>query len=249
MTDLTAPRRFLTTRWSLVLSAGEGQTADAETALATLCELYWYPVYAFIRRSGHTSDQASDLTQSFFARLLEKKYLQEVRPDRGRFRSFLLASVRHFLSNERDWQRARKRGGGGLHLPLEFEAGERRYELELSDDLTPERLYEQRWAHGVFETAMKRLADRHGSPDRKRLFLRLQPFLTGEEPAVPREVAAELRMSEGALRVALHRLRRQFAAMLRTTIAETLDTADEVENELRYLLDVLSRQQHAGPPL
>ena len=224
-------------------------TPDSRLALSTLCELYWYPVYAFIRRSGYTTDQASDLTQAFLARLLEKKFLKDARPDRGRFRSFLLASVRHFLSNERDWQGARKRGGGLTHLPLEFESGERRYQREPADDLTPERIYEQRWAASVFETAMDRLAERHASSDRNNLFRRLQPFLTGDSPDAPGAVAMDLGMSEGALRVALHRLRRQFTEVLRTTVAETVANAEETEDELRYLMDVLSGPHRAEPPL
>jgi len=249
MTDANLPRRFLTTRWSLVLSAGDGERPDSQTALASLCELYWYPVYAFIRRSGYTSDRSADLTQAFFARLLEKQFLKDARPDRGRFRWFLLASVRHFLSNERDWENAQKRGGGVAHLPLEFESVERRYQLEPADDLTPEHVYEQRWALGVFETAMTRLAERHATSNRRNFFARLQPYLTGDAPDSPGLLAAELGMSEGALRVALHRLRRQFGTVLRATVGETVASDTDIEDELRYLMDVLSRQRHVDPSL
>lgn len=249
MADSHVPRRFLTTRWSLVLAAGDRGTANSQSALSTLCELYWYPVYVFIRRSGHTSDRSADLTQAFFARLLERHYLKQARPDRGRFRSFLLASVRHFLSNEHDWTHARKRGGGVVHLPLEFESGERRYQLEPADDLTPERVYERRWADGVLEIAMKRLSERHLPSERRNLFLHLQPYVAGESPAAPAALAAELGMSEGALRVALHRLRRQYATMVRTTIAETVATQEEVDEELRYLMEVVSRDPQVERPL
>jgi RNA polymerase sigma-70 factor (ECF subfamily) len=249
MPDSNLPRQFLTTRWSLVLSAGQAITQESQAALATLCELYWYPVYAFIRRTGHTADDSADLTQAFFARLLEKHFLKDVRPDRGRFRSFLLASVRHFLSNERDWQAAGKRGGGLVHFPLEFDFGERRYQLEPSDGLTPDRVYDRRWALGVFTTAMNRLAERHSSSDRRNLFLRLQPFLTGDASSAPAAIAAELGMSDGALRVTLHRLRRQFGEVLKATIAETVASQDEVEDELRYLMEVLSDQSDLHRPL
>jgi len=234
-------RRFHTTRWSLVLSAGDRVSPESETALATLCELYWYPVYAFVRRTGHDSEEARDLTQAFFVRLLEKKFLKDARRERGHFRSFLLASVRHFLSNERDWRTALKRGGDSVHLPLEFDAGERRYRLEPSDDVTPDRVYEHRWAMGVLETAQRRLAMQHESTARRELFIRLQPFLSGDAVSSSKELAAELGMSDGALRVALHRLRRQYTAVLRSTIAETVDRPEDVDDELRHLLDVVSR--------
>jgi DNA-directed RNA polymerase specialized sigma24 family protein len=240
-----SPRRFQTTRWSLVLSAGDRVSPESETALSALCELYWYPVYAFVRRSGHDSEEARDLTQAFFVRLLEKEFLKSATPERGRFRSFLLGSVRHFLSDERDWRNALKRGRGAVHLPLEFDGGERRYLLEPADDVTPEHVYEQRWASGVIETAQRRFAAQHMSHGRRDLFLRLQPFLTGGESGPSTELAAELGMSAGALRVALHRLRRQYAAILRSTIAETVDRPEDVDDELRHLLDVVSRQRSA----
>jgi DNA-directed RNA polymerase specialized sigma24 family protein len=235
------PRRFLTTRWSLVLAAGDRTSPASETALAILCETYWHPVYGFVRRSGYSSDDARDLTQTFFARLLEKELLKQARPDRGRFRSFVLASLRHFLFNVYDSRHALKRGGHRPHLSLEFDAEERRYVLEPADDLTPEHIYERRWAANVMEIAMKRLAAYHEDPARCTLFEQLKPFLTDDGLVPPKQLALALGMSGGALRVALHRLRRQYAAVLRETIAETVERAEDVEDEVRHLIEVVSR--------
>jgi len=234
-------RRIATTRWSVVLAAGGSDTTQARVALATLCESYWYPVYAFIRRTGHSCDDARDLTQEFFARVLEKGYLRAVRPDRGRFRSFLLTSLRHFLANERDWRHAAKRGGGKPLLPLEFDDGERRYQFEPTDELTPERIYERRWASAVLETAMQRLEESLARAGRERLFKQLKPFVFDEQPGKYESLARELDMTEGALRVSVHRLRRQFGLLLREVIAETVDPENEVDDELHYLLDIVSR--------
>jgi RNA polymerase sigma-70 factor (ECF subfamily) len=190
---------------------------------------------------GHGSDQARDLTQAFFTRLLENEFLRKARPERGRFRSYVLASVRHFLSNQHEHRRALKRGGGSVVVSLELEDGERRYQLEPADGLTPERIYERRWAQSVFDNAMRRVASQHTSAGRESLFLRLRPLLTDDSTRPSSELAAELGMSEGALRVAVHRLRRQFAATLRSTIAETVERPEDVDDEMRYLLKIVSR--------
>ncbi len=232
--------RFATTHWSLILSAG-GSSPGAATALAELCETYWYPVYVFVRRTGHSADEAADLTQAFFARILEKRDLKAARPDRGRFRSFLLASVRHFLSNERDRQQALKRGGRLLHVPVEVDTGERLYQREPADDMTPERIYERRWTLTVLDKAMARISTRYEGKGRRDLFLRLQPILSGDEPASYRELAEQLDVSEGSLRVAAHRLRKEFAAALRATIGETVERSEDIDDELRYLLGVVGR--------
>jgi RNA polymerase sigma-70 factor (ECF subfamily) len=149
--------RFATTRWSLVIAAA-GASPASSAALAELCDTYWYPAYAFVRRSGHSVDDAADLTQAFFTRMLEKQFLKDARPERGRFRSFLLASLRHFILNERDWKHARKRGGGITHVSLDFGEGEDRYQREPADDLTPERIFERRWTLDVLDQAMARTA-------------------------------------------------------------------------------------------
>lgn len=232
--------RFATTRWSLVFTAG-GSSSGADSALAELCERYWYPAYAFVRRTGVGSDDAQDLTQEFFARVIEKRYLKDATPDRGRFRSFLLAALRHFLSNERDWRQALKRGGGLVHVTLAFDDGERRYQLEPANDVTPESIYERRWALAVLDEALKRVASKHGESGRGALFKRLTPTLTGNDSVSYGDLSRELGMSEGALRVAVHRLRKDFASALRATIEETVEHPQDVDDELRYLLDVVGR--------
>src|SRR6516162_729807 len=163
-------RGFATTRWSMVLAAGKGQSPDADAALARLCRTYWYPLYAFVRRSGHQPADAQDLTQEFFARLLEKHYLRAADPERGRFRSFLLASCKHFLSKERDRAKAQKRGGGRIVLPLDFEAGERRYSLEPTHEATAEKIYEQRWALTLLDRVFTRLRDEFDQAGKQKEF-------------------------------------------------------------------------------
>ena len=236
-----AGRRFETTRWSLVLAVRDRESPDAAAALATLCETYWYPVYAFIRRSGRSSDDARDLTQAFFTRVLEKGYFGQARQERGRFRSFLLSSVRHFLANEHDWLHARKRGGDVPHLSLEVARGEDVYQIDPVDDATPERLYDQRWARTVLDAAMARIKRRYEKTGRADLWRRLLPYLTGDEPASYAALATETGATEGSLRVAVHRLRQQYAAALRDVIGETVETPDQVEDELRHLLASVGR--------
>jgi RNA polymerase sigma factor (sigma-70 family) len=239
----TGPRRFKTTRWSVIRAARDRTSPAYQIALTTLCETYWHPAYAFVRRSGYNTDDARDLTQAFFARMLEKQLLKEVRQNRGRFRSFLLASLRNFLSNEYDWRHALKRGGHSPHQSLEFGAEEQRYQLEPTVDLTPEDVYERRWASGVLETAMHRVAQQHEHSPRRSQFERLRQFLADENEVESKEVAAILGMSDGAFRVALSRLRKQYKAALRQTIAETVNCPDDVDDELRHLMEVVSRVQ------
>jgi RNA polymerase sigma-70 factor (ECF subfamily) len=241
MTPERSRHRFASTRWSVVLAAG-GLSPDADRALAELCETYWYPVYAFVRKSGHSSDDAADLTQAFFARVLEKRYVKDARPDRGRFRSFLLASLRHFMSNERDWQGAKKRGGGVPHVSLDVEIGEQRYQLDPPDDTTPERIYERRWTLTVLDRAMAELSKKYRQSGRRELYLRLKPCLTGENSLSYREIGEALGVSEGSLRIAVHRLRKEFASTLRAAIAETVERPEDIEDELRYLLGVVGRR-------
>jgi RNA polymerase sigma factor (sigma-70 family) len=233
--------RFATTRWSLVVAAG-GASPASSTALAELCEAYWYPAYAYLRRSGYSVDKAADLTQSFFTRMLEKRFLKDARSDRRRFRSFLLASLRHFVSNEFDRERAAFRGGNIVHVPLDFGTGEDRYQREPPDDQTPERIYERQWTLDVLDRAMSQLSAKYRRSGRHEMFVRLKPHLVGEEPAAYRELADALGVSEGSLRIAVHRLRKEFSAMLRDTIAETVERDEDVDDELQYLLRVVGRQ-------
>lgn len=233
--------RFATTRWSLVIAAGGGSPAST-AALAELCEAYWYPAYAYVRRTGYSVDDAADLTQAFFTRVIEKLYLKDARPERGRFRSFLLASLRHFILNERDWHNARKRGGDFIHVPLDFGMGEHRYQREPADTVTPERIFERRWTLDVLDRAMARLSARYVAAGRKDLFVRLKPYLIGEEPASYYELACAEGVSEGSLRIAVHRLRKEFRSTLRATIAETVERDEDVDDELRYLLTVVARE-------
>src|SRR5215813_1425775 len=172
--------RFATTHWSLVLAAGKRASADALAALAALCQTYWYPLYAYVRRQGHQPDDAQDLTQEFFARLLEKHYLQSADPERGRFRSFLLTTFKRFLSKERDRERTKRRGGGRKVLPLDFEAGERRYSLEPAHEATAERIYEQRWALTLLDRVFARLREEFDQAGKRKAFNCLKVFLTGE---------------------------------------------------------------------
>jgi RNA polymerase sigma factor (sigma-70 family) len=229
-------RQFATTRWSQVLAAGGDPTPGSQEALARLCELYWRPLYAYVRRWGHDADQAQDLTQEFFSRLLEKHYLRAADPSRGRFRSFLLASLKHFLSNERDRAAAVKRGGRATVLPLEFETAEGWYVREPPDDDTPERVYARRWALTLLERTLDRLRREFDAAGKQKLFSRLEGHLTGEQDVAPHaELAAELGMSEGAVKVTVHRLRRRFGALLREEIAETVSEPEQVDEEIREL--------------
>jgi len=237
---MAAGRRFATTRWSLVLDARERGSRASEQALAELCESYWFPLYAFVRRQGHGPEDAADLTQAYFAKLLEKGYLQDVRPEAGRFRSFLLASLKHFLYNEWDRQQAQKRGGHLKKISLDAQLAENRYSVEPVERLTPEDMFEQHWALTVLERALGQLVE--DTPESKRNRLeKLRPFLIGGGSETPyREIAEELGISESGVKVAVHRLRRRFGMVLRQEIEQTVANPDEVDDEIRYLLECLT---------
>jgi RNA polymerase sigma factor (sigma-70 family) len=235
-------RRFATTRWTLVLTARDASSPDARQALETLCAQYWYPLYAFLRRQGYDADKAQDLTQGFFARLLEKRYLDDVQPERGRFRTFLLTSLKHFVLNEHDREQAVKRGRGVRVVPLEIETAEGLYALEPRDDMTPERLFERRWALTVLDQTLTKVRGEYATAGKDALFDRLRPYLVREDDTQPyTTLGPELGMTEGAVRVAVHRLRRRFAALLRTEIANTVSNDQEVEAEIEYLAAVVRR--------
>jgi RNA polymerase sigma-70 factor (ECF subfamily) len=196
-------------------------------------------VYAFVRRQGYGAEEARDLTQGYFARLIERRGLKDVHPDLGRFRSFLLASVRHFLSNERDREAARKRAPTDGIVSLDAEAAEGRYLAEPADALTPETVFERKWANTVFERTLARLRAEWIGDEKKRRFRVLSGFLSGSEPAPSyREIAAELGMTEDAVKVGVHRLRQRYGDLLRQEIADTVQDPGEVDDELRHLLDI-----------
>jgi RNA polymerase sigma factor (sigma-70 family) len=230
--------QFATTRWSVVLAAGGRAAPQSDAALATLCEAYWYPVYAYLRRDGRSVEDAQDLTQAFFARLLEKNWVEAATPERGRFRSFLLASVKHFVANERDRARALKRGGALPALPLE--TGEFRYRHEPQDNTTPETLYHREWAQTVFDRVLTRLQSELATAAKSHLFDALHPYITNDDDAGSyRDAATPLGMSEGAVRVTVHRLRRRFRDLLRAEVAESVTAEHGVEDEVQFLRTAL----------
>ena len=227
---------FDTTRWSVIAAARGTDPEAARAALSTLCEAYWYPLYAFIRRWGADADAARDLTQAFLASLLERRDIQQVRPERGRFRTFLLASVKHFLLNEAVRRRAMKRGGGVALLPLAFDEAEGRYQFEPVDATTPETLYERRWAFTVLERVIAAVQTKWQVTGRGVEFEVLKAGLLGEGPPGGYAAAAEkLGTTEGAVKTAVHRLRKSFRTELRAAIAETVSNPADVEEELKYL--------------
>jgi DNA-directed RNA polymerase specialized sigma24 family protein len=239
--DFSRNTTFATTHWSVVLSAGQSNSGQAVEALEKLCRTYWYPLYAYVRRQGHSPEEAQDLTQDFFARFLAKDYLHEVDRSKGRFRSFLLAAMKHFLANEWDRSRAQKRGGRIHFVPLENEAAERRYQGELATELSPDKLYEQRWACVLLEQVMEHLERDFDAGGQSELFRALKPFLVGDHPEKNYAgLAVKLYASEAALKMKVQRLRHRYQSLLRQEIANTLGSPDEVEDEIRYLFSVLS---------
>jgi RNA polymerase sigma-70 factor (ECF subfamily) len=234
------PDRFRTTHWSLIVAAQDRSSTEAQVALAELCETYWYPLYAFIRRQGHSMEDARDLTQEFFARLLEKDYLGAADRERGKFRAFLLTCCKHFLANEHDRATARKRGGGVTIRSLDCGAAENRYRDEPTHDVTPEKLFERRWALVLLHNVFTQLRQEHEQAGKLKLFDELKPFLAGDGPAVRYAQAAEaLRLSSGAVKVAVHRLRRRYRELVHEEIARTVDDPALVEAEIRDLFAAL----------
>lgn len=234
-------RRFATTRWSLVLQAQERSSPPARAALAELCEAYWLPVYALIRRRSRDTHEAQDLTQAFFERLLDKDFLASVHPDRGRFRAFLLAAVQHFLANESDKARTWKRGGHLRFESLDWDNGEQHYQREPFDQLTPERLFERQWALAVLDRVLGRLRAEFEAAGRLEVFDALAPHLWSNSESPNYAVTAvALNASEQTARVAAHRLRKRFRLLLREEIAQTTNSSEEAEDELRQLFAALA---------
>jgi RNA polymerase sigma-70 factor (ECF subfamily) len=235
------PRAFVTTHWSVVMTAGRADTARARDALARLCQTYWHPLYAYVRRLGHSPHDAQDLTQEFFARLLARNFLAGVDESRGRFRSYLLTSFKHFLANEWDKARAQKRGGGQIPIPIDVATAETGCGFEPADPATADKIYERRWALALLGTVLRRLRQEYVAGGRETLFEQLKPTLTEASRTVCyAEIAGRLDTSEGAVKVAVHRLRHRYRDLLRAEIALTVSTPSEVEDELRNLFAALS---------
>ena len=234
--------RFATTQWSLVLSAGDKSSPRWRDSLAELCRIYWYPLYAFIRRRGNPAAEAEDLTQEFFMRLVEKEFLQATGPEKGRFRTFLLLCMKRFLANEHDYRTAAKRGGGEPLISIDGAQADSRFRLEPTDATTPENIFERRWALALLEQVLARLENEYRDAGKTALFAKLKPLLVAESSGTNyAEIGGELHLSEGAVKVAVHRLRRRYAELLHAEVARTLEHPRDVQEEIRALFGALRR--------
>jgi len=232
---------FVTTRWTVVLTAGGIDTTQSRQALEHLCRTYWYPLYAYVRRRGYSAHDAQDLTQAFFARLLAQQSLAKADPDRGRFRCFMLTAMNHFLASE--WQRgmAQKRGGGWAVLSLEWAAAEQRFDLEPAIHSSPDKIFEKQWAMTLLEAVLNRLELEFQNAGKAAWFATLKPTLLGLRESQPyATLATQLGMNENAVNVAVHRLRKRYRELIRDEIANTLDSPEEIEAEMGHLLRVLA---------
>jgi RNA polymerase sigma factor (sigma-70 family) len=227
---------FVTTRWTVVLSAGRKSSPKSDAALADLCQSYWYPLYAYVRGRGHAKEDAEDLVQAFFARFLEKNYLEGLSAERGKFRAFLLASLKHFLANEWDKANRQKRGGGAQHFSLDWEQANQRFHLEPADMASPDRIFDREWALALLERVIGRLQQECSREGKAEQFEQAKGCLMLSSETIPySETARVLRMDEGAVRVAVHRLRKRYRELLRDEIAQTLSDAAQADEELRSL--------------
>jgi RNA polymerase sigma factor (sigma-70 family) len=234
-------REFTSTHWSVVLAAGESDASQAAAALERLCRTYWYPLYAFIRRKGNSPHDAQDLTQGFFAYLLEHHLVAKADPQVGRFRSFLLGSLKHFLAHEHERATALKRGGGQPLLALDQFDPEERYALEPFDPATPETIFDQRWAQQQIENALSRLRAEYASAGRGPLFDLLKDYVWGEKNALGlAEIAGQLDLTEEAIKKSVQRLRQRFGDSLRAEVAQTVAKPDQIDEELRHLRTALA---------
>ena len=238
--DPVIAAKFPPTLWSIVLKAGGECSAQSQEALAKLCDAYWYPLYAFVRRQGKSLHDAEDLTQGFFLHLFEKNGLDKVRPEKGRFRSFLLASLKHFLADEWEKSTAQKRGGGVSVVSFEVANAEERYRSEPVEQSDPEKLYERRWAITLLDRVLVRLEGEFAAAGRKDRFDQLHIFLSGDRENVTYgEAASRLGMTEGAVKIAVLRLRQRYRELLLTEVANTVASEKEVKEEMRHLFAVL----------
>jgi RNA polymerase sigma factor (sigma-70 family) len=241
-TDNQPDREFTTTHWSVILAAGQSDSPDAQQALGKLCRAYWYPLYAFARRQGKSPEDAEDLTQGFFARFLEKGSIGLADPARGRFRSFLLGSFKNHIAEAHRQASRLKRGGGQSPVSWDAMSAEQRYLAEPKEESTAEALYEERWALTLLETALARLGEELAAAGRERMFMELKGQLWGGDGVVSyQELSGRLDMSEGAVKVTVHRLRQRFRELLREEVANTVADAGEIDDELRHLVGVVRR--------
>jgi RNA polymerase sigma-70 factor (ECF subfamily) len=246
MSSTTAPPSrsnawFVTTHWSVVLSAGRSDSTRARQALEGLCQTYWYPLYGYVRRRGYPPHDAQDLTQGFFACLLERQSLANADPNKGRFRSFLLGAINHFLATERAKIQTQKRGGGREILSLDLAEAERRFDLEPADNATPDKAFDKAWATALLDKVLGQLEEEFRREQKIHLFDALKQTLAGPREAQPYvALASRLNMTEGAIRTAVHRLRKRYRQLLEAEIAHTVASAEEVRDELRYLLQVVA---------
>jgi RNA polymerase sigma factor (sigma-70 family) len=238
----TEAGNFTPTHWSVILAAaGHADTGHARDALEKLCRNYWLPIYVFVRRQGHSAHDAQDLTQEFFARLLEKNFLGSVQREKGRFRSFLLASVKHFLANEWDKATAQKRGGGNVPISIDAAMAENSFGLEPVDTLTADRIFERRWALALLDQVLRRLREEYTRDGKTKQFEQLKPTLTEASRSVAyAEIATRLGTSEGAVKVAVHRLRQRYRELLRAEIGDTVANPGEIDDEIRNLFAALA---------
>jgi RNA polymerase sigma factor (sigma-70 family) len=232
---------FLTTRWCTVLNAKHRDSPGSTEALESLCQTYWYPIYAFVRGSGRSVPDAEDLTQEFFVRLLTKDFLRVVTPEKGRFRTFLRMALKRFLAKEWDRTHAQKRGGGALHLDFNSAVAEERLSREQAASTAPDRSYDRRWALTLLDQAMIRLEADYRGAGKADLWRELKHYLTADRGSIPYAgIAVAVGIEEGAVRVAMHRFRKRFREIFRDTISDTVCTSEEVEDELRLVLEILS---------
>jgi RNA polymerase sigma-70 factor (ECF subfamily) len=232
---------FATTHWTVVLAAGKRSTPQSDRALEELCRTYWFPLYAYVRRRGHTKEDAEDLTQAFFARFLEKNYLAGLSAERGRFRAFLLASLKHFLINEWDKSRRQKRGGGVTPLSLDWQTADTQFQIADTSEPSPDKAFDREWAVTLLAKVIERLQAECVAEGRAKQFAELKIFLTvGKGELTHADAAKTLGMDEGAVRVAVHRLRKRYRQLLRDEIAQTLADSADVDEEMRALFGAFS---------
>src|SRR5215471_5883914 len=233
---------FTATHWSVVLTAGQTSSPQAADALEKLCRTYWYPLYACVRRQGHAPHDAQDLTQEFFGRLLARNYLGTVGPEKGKFRSFLLAALNHFMADERDRAMAAKRGGGKALLSLDEEDAETRYQADMASALSPDKIFEKRWATTLLEQAFAKLRAESVAAEKGERFDRLSVFLQdGTDPGDYADVGKELGMAANSVAAAVHRLRRRYRELVRAEIANTVASPEEIQEEMGHLFAALGQ--------